>query len=121
MRWNGPLQRNPRLVVDDTELAGTELAKGDTVHLFGAAANRDPRRWADPGRFDVRREPKAHLGFGYGPHLCLGAPLARLEIKAAIEELLRIAPAYELRDLDYGAAFFMRGPERGLVVAKVDG
>ena len=76
-----------------------------------AGANRDPRRWSQPERFDVFREAKSHLAFGYGPHLCLGAPLARLEMKVAIEQLLRVAPEYRLRDIDFGNSMFIRGPE----------
>src|SRR5204863_9487938 len=103
------------LVMRDTELAGKELSTGDVVHVLLAAANRDPARWPDPLRFDVRREPKSNMGFGYGPHLCLGAPLARLETKIALERLLRIAPDYHLRDIGYGHAFFVRGPERRIL------
>jgi cytochrome P450 len=115
MRWLGPVQWLPRRVVKDTVIDGMELAAGDIAYVFSAAANRDPRRWADPERFDVFREPKAHLAFGYGPHLCLGAPLARLETKVAIEQLLRVAPEYHLRDIDFGNSRFIRGPERGIV------
>ena len=96
-------------------LAGTALAgRGRRVHLL-AAANRDPRGGPTRTPFDVRREYKPNLGFGVGPHVCIGAPLARLEMKAAIETLLRIAPEYHLRDLDYAGAFLIRGPERGMI------
>jgi cytochrome P450 len=115
MRWLGAVQWLPRRVVKDTVIGGTDLAVGDIVYVFSAAANRDPRRWAHPERFDVFRDAKAHLGFGYGPHLCLGAPLARLETKVAIEQLLRVAPEYRLRDIDFGHSRFIRGPERGKV------
>jgi cytochrome P450 len=115
LRWTGVSQMTPRLVLRDTELAGTKLPAGDVVHVLMAAANRDPNRWSDPQRFDVRRDPKSNLGFGFGPHLCLGAPLARLETKVAIERLLKIAPEYQLRDIDLGDAFYVRGPERGLI------
>ena len=113
MRWSGPVQWGPRRVEHDAELAGVELAAGDHVYTFSAAANRDPRRWERADELDVMRETKAHLAFGYGPHLCLGAPLARLEVKVALEQLLRLAPDYRLRDVDFGNSVFIRGPERG--------
>lgn len=119
LRWYGPVQWNPRKAKQDMVLDGQEISAGDVLYPMNAAANRDPRRWPDPDRFDVGREPKTHLGFGYGPHLCLGAPLARLEAKIAIEELLRVAPEYHLRDLDFGRSRFIRGPERGVI--EVDG
>jgi cytochrome P450 len=115
MRWFGPVQWLPRRILQDTALDGMELEAGHNVFVLNAAANRDPRRWPEPDRFDIFREPKAHLAFGYGPHLCLGAPLARLETKVAIEQLLRIAPEYRLRDIDFGNSLFIRGPERGTV------
>jgi cytochrome P450 len=80
-----------------------------------AAANRDPSRWSHPLRFDISRELKSNLGFGWGAHLCIGAPLARLEARIALEGLLNIAPEYQLSGIDYGKAFFIRGPERGLI------
>ena len=58
---------------------------------------------------------KSNLGFGFGPHLCLGAPLARLETKVALDRLLRLAPEYRLRGIDYGSSFFVRGPEQGVL------
>lgn len=59
------------------------------------------------------------MGFGWGPHLCLGAPLARLEAKVAIECMLEIAPEYTLRDVDLSNSFFMRGPEQGFIESGV--
>ena len=115
LRWVGVAQMTPRRVVRDTALAGTELSAGDTVNAMIGAANRDPARWPDPLRFDVRRELKSNLGFGFGPHVCLGAPLARLEAKVALARLLSIAPEYRLRDVDLGNGFFVRGPERGFI------
>lgn len=115
LRWYGPVQWNPRKAKQDMILDGQEISAGEVLYPMNAAANRDPRRWPNPDRFDVRREPKTHLAFGYGPHLCLGAPLARLEAKIAIQELLRLIPAYHLRDLDFGKSMFIRGPERGVI------
>src|SRR5205823_4880077 len=115
LRWAGAAQSIVRRVRQDTVLADTQLATGDTLYPLFVAGNRDPSRWEDPQRFDIRRPFKANLGFGTGPHICLGARLARLETKVAVEGLLRIAPEYHLRDLDYGNAFFARGAERGLI------
>jgi cytochrome P450 len=113
LRWMGVSQMTVRRVVCDTELAGTQLAAGDMVAVMFAAANRDPSRWKDAHVFDIRRTAKSHHGLGFGPHLCLGAHLARLETKVAIERLLQIAPEYRLRDTDYGNGFFVRGLESG--------
>jgi cytochrome P450 len=115
MRWFGAVQWLPRRALRATVLDGMEVSAGDNVYVLNAAANRDPRRWPDPGRFDGRRDSKTHLAFGHGPHLCLGARLARLETKVALEQLLRVAPDYRLRDIDFGNSMFIRGPERGIV------
>jgi cytochrome P450 len=115
MRWFGPVQFIPHTAAKDTLLDGMQVTAGELVYVMTAGANRDPSRWSEPERFDVFREVKSHLAFGYGPHLCLGAPLARLEMKVAIEQLLRVAPDYHLRDIDFGNSLFIRGPERGIV------
>ena len=115
LRWCGVLHGVMRFVERDTVFLGAEITKGQMVCTMPAAANRDPSRWTDPLSFDVGRTPRANLAFGYGHHLCIGAPLARLETKVAIERLLRLVPEYRLRDVDYGNAWFIRGPERGLL------
>lgn len=115
LRWCGVLHGVMRTVEQDTELAGTAVAKGQMVCTLPAAANRDPDRWTDPLRFDIGREVKPHLGFGHGHHLCIGASLARLETTIVLERLLHLAPEYRLRDVDYGKGWFVRGPERGLL------
>jgi cytochrome P450 len=115
MRWYGPVQFVPHKTAKDTVLGGMQISAGDLVYVLVAGANRDPRRWSNPEHFDLFRDVKSHLAFGYGPHLCLGAPLARLEMKVAIEQLLRVAPEYRLRDIDFGNSLFIRGPESGIV------
>lgn len=73
----------------DVEIAGTTIKAGSAVHLMYGAANRDPRRFPDPDRFDLNRENREHLGFGSGIHTCFGGPLARLEVNLALEVFLR--------------------------------
>ena len=115
LRWRSTVQMIPRIALQDMAFGDAELKAGDMVYTMIAAANRDPARWDNPGRFDVRRPHQAHYGFGYGSHLCLGAPLARLEAKVALQALLRLAPDYRLRGIDMGPSFFVRGPERGFL------
>ena len=73
----------------DVEIAGTTIKAGSAVHLMYGAANRDPRRFPDPDRFDLHRENREHLGWGSGIHVCFGGPLARLEVNVAMEVFLR--------------------------------
>lgn len=111
IRWCGPtLLAIPRHARRDVDLYGTTVPEGAKVTALIAAANRDPRVFADPDRLDVTRAPGAgHLGFAHGPHFCLGASLARVQTQAAIAALLRrfpglalAAPAGELRAPDPG-------------------
>jgi cytochrome P450 len=81
-----------RYVLRDVELHGTTIPAGSAVLLLVGSANRDERRWADPDRYDVRRDMSQHLTFGYGLHFCLGAALARLEGRVALDEVLRRFP-----------------------------
>ena len=87
LRWVSPVIQFARTAVADYELAGTRIAAGDTVVLWYPAANRDPRAFDDPERFDVARDPNFHLAFGHGHHFCLGANLARWEMRAVFREL----------------------------------
>jgi cytochrome P450 len=77
-------------------LHGRTLRAGERVHLLWAAANRDPRAFDDPDRFDPERTPNHHVAFGFGIHFCLGASLARTELRIGLEELLAHAPDYRL-------------------------
>jgi cytochrome P450 len=101
--------------VSDTTLADQDIEAGALVYVLSGAANRDPARWNDSDRFEVRQAQKANLGFWFAPHLCLGASLARLETKVTVERLLRMAPNYELRDIDFGTGLFVRGQEQGFL------
>jgi len=98
IRWVSPISNMRRTVTEDHELHGQRLAGGDQLLLLYAAANRDPRVFDRPDELDVTRPNSRHLAFGTGTHVCLGAHLARLEIRVAFEELLRRMPDWELAD-----------------------
>ncbi|MDP9364715.1 MAG: cytochrome P450 [Chloroflexota bacterium] len=96
LRFESPLQRNPRRVAEDLELGGQTLRRGDFVLQVLGAANHDPARFPDPHRFDVARQPNRHLAFGHGIHFCLGAPLARIEAPIALGALIERFPDLRL-------------------------
>ena len=86
LRWTTPVTSFLRTAVEDTVLAGTEVAAGDPLLLLYASANRDPAEFgATAGTFDVGRTPNHHVALGHGPHFCLGAALARLELSVVLE------------------------------------
>lgn len=93
VRWASPVAYMRRTNTRDVELGGVKMAAGEKVTLWYGSANRDESKFTDPWRFDVRRHPNPHLGFGGGgAHFCLGANLARREITVAFEELHRQLP-----------------------------
>lgn len=89
VRWTSPVMQFARTALVDVELHGQQIKAGDTVGLWYPSANRDERAFTDPYRFDVRRKPNDHVGFGHGPHFCLGANLARWELRAVFTELAK--------------------------------
>ncbi|MET8077795.1 cytochrome P450 [Streptomyces sp. NPDC005303] len=94
LRYNSPVHATAfRFAAEPLDIDGTRIEAGDSVQVSLAAASRDPLRFPDPDRFDLRRTTRAHLGFGHGPHHCLGAPLARSEATVALRLLLRHRPA----------------------------
>jgi cytochrome P450 len=92
LRHDPPLHLFTRIALEDVEAFGHRFARGETVGCLLAAANRDPARFADPGRFDPARPPGPHLSFGAGIHFCVGAPLARLELAVALPTLFARRP-----------------------------
>jgi len=96
LRFEGPSKLMPRWAAQEIELHGRRIAPGELVYLVQSAANRDPSHFAEPDRLDVGRDPNPHLGFGYGLHYCLGAPLARLESTIALTRLLDRSARIEL-------------------------
>ena len=96
VRWATPVIHFRRTATRDVEVGGTKIREGEKVVMFYNSANRDERAIPDPYRFDVRRDPNEHVAFGAGgPHFCLGANLARREIRVMFEELFRRLPDIE--------------------------
>jgi cytochrome P450 family 142 subfamily A polypeptide 1 len=98
IRWTTPFVRMARTVVDDVEYHGQMMKKGQQVLMLYPSANRDPRAFDNADQFDIRApRAKPHLSFGIGKHFCLGAALARLELRIALEVLIRRVPHMRLQ------------------------
>jgi cholest-4-en-3-one 26-monooxygenase len=89
IRWVSPIHNMCRVAAQDYDLGGVTIKQGQQVVLMYGSANRDPAHFTDPEQFDVTRKPNDHIAFGLGTHFCLGAGLARLEIRVFFEELVR--------------------------------
>ena len=98
LRYDGPNGAQARIVQQEQVLHGKTLKPGERVFILLNAANRDPRAYADPDRVDFDRDGPPHLAFGFGLHICLGFPLARLEGQLALPAVLARWPALELTD-----------------------
>jgi len=96
LRYEPPSPVNARYVTTDVELRGQVVPAGATIILLNASANRDDRKFPDGDRFDIHRKIDHHLSFGYGTHFCLGAALARLEGRVALDEVLQRFPSWEI-------------------------
>ena len=88
VRWSDPVTSVMRVATADTKLGDKKISNNDRVVLWLASANRDEAAFDNPDKFDVTRHPNLHVGFGAGPHFCLGGPLAKDELRIALEELL---------------------------------
>jgi cytochrome P450 len=95
MRWTSPSPSKRRTATRDAVLGGRRIAAGDKVLVWEGSANRDARAFPEPDRFDVSRDPNPHLAFGHSVHACLGAPLARLEGRIALTDLLGRVERFE--------------------------
>jgi hypothetical protein len=92
LRYEAPSQYTTRVAPEDFEIGGRTIGKGQSTIAVMAAANRDPERFPDPDRIDIRRTDNRHLAFGWAAHYCFGAPLARIEGQATFEALLSRLP-----------------------------
>jgi cytochrome P450 len=97
LRYDSPVERTiTRWASDDVELGGAAISRGDLVIAVIGSANRDPAQFAEPDVLDLHRDAGKHVGFGRGPHFCLGAPLARLETEIALTKLFARLPGLRL-------------------------
>lgn len=115
IRWVTPFINMYRTATRDFELHGKVIKEGQMVGLMYPAANRDPRHFKDPYKFDVRRNPneEKHIAFGYGSHFCLGSSLARMELRVTLEELFKRIERFEFKpgtEPRWVSSSFVRGP-----------
>jgi cytochrome P450 len=113
LRWWTPVMTFRRTATAECELGGQRISEGDKVVVSFTSANRDEAVFADPDRFDIRRHPNQHLVFGHGPHFCLGAHLARIQMRALFDEVLaRTAWISYAGEPSYLRSNFQRGVKR---------
>lgn len=111
LRYDSSVQMTTRQALEDVQLAGQTIRKGQTIYILWGAANHDPKHFPNPEKLDVTRANVNHMAFGAGTHYCLGASLARLEIRISIGTLLRRFPKLQLAtdQLEYHANFDLHG------------
>jgi cytochrome P450 len=113
VRWASPVLTFRRTATREVELHGQRLPAGERVVLFYHSGNRDEEAFADPWGFDITREPNRHVGFGGGgPHFCLGASLARTQLRSIFGELLRVVPDIEAHEPELLRSNFIHGVKR---------
>lgn len=113
LRYASPVYHFRRTATEDIQMHGKTIKSGDKVVTWFAAGNRDPQKFEDPYRLDLSRFPNDHMTFGKGPHTCLGANLARLEIRILFEELLpRLASIEQTGEIDRVRSNFVNGVKR---------
>ena len=122
LRYRSPVQMMGRVALRDVELGGQPIPQGSKVFAVIGAANRDPESFPDADRFDVARNPNPHIAFGQGIHFCIGAPLARLEGRIALDDLLELWGLARSEDGPWEPrdAFHVHGPARLPVQFEVD-
>jgi cytochrome P450 len=112
-RYDAPVQGLARVTTADATMGGTVIPAGSRVQLRYGAANRDPDRYPEPGRFDIERPSPTgirHIALGHGMHFCLGAALSRLEGRVVLEELMRVIPEWSVTSVSRHPSAEVRGP-----------
>jgi cytochrome P450 len=109
LRMEAPAQGLPRRLTEDLALHGTVIPSGQEISLMFAAANHDPAHFPDPETFDIERQNKDHLAFGFGLHKCIGQHLARIEARAYFPRLLQHFPNYEIVESRWRLSHWARG------------
>lgn len=112
LRIESPIQIFSRYVTRDTEVGAVSIAGGSRVLVMYGSANRDERKWQDPERFDIHRKAAEQLAFGHGEHLCVGLPLARLELRALLTSLAKRVKQFEILDVKRCINNTLRGLEK---------
>jgi len=112
LRLESPIQIFSRYVAGDTEIDGVEIPQGSRVLIMYGSANRDERKWQDPETFNIHRKAAEQLAFGHGEHLCVGLPLARLELRALLTSLAKRVERFEILEFKRGINNTLRGLER---------
>lgn len=113
LRYDSPVQLLMRLTTQDTQICDTPIPKSSMVIVLLGSANRDPAQFAEPDRFDIARNTQGHVALGLGNHFCLGASLARLEGRIALETLLTRFPSAKIASdaIEHHGSFLVRGPK----------
>jgi cytochrome P450 len=112
VRWTTPVNHFSRTATVDYELRGQQIKAGDSVALFYASANRDEEIYEDPFAFRIDRDPNPHMGFGVGEHFCLGANLARMDLRVFFRQFAERLESIELTGpVDLLHASFVGGPK----------
>ena len=119
LRWAGPVGTATRQTTRDVELAGVDLEQGALIAAVLSSANRDPRRWTDPDRFDIHRKEGAHLAFSAGTHFCLGAWFGRHLARVTLDLVLDRLPGARARRRPAGHAVGLGVPRAGFALGPV--
>lgn len=115
LRWSSAVAAEPRVTLQDVEVCGVRIPAGELVQLILPVGNRDPLMFENPDQWDIDRRPSEHLAFGLGPHLCLGAFLARGELMTALEVLLERLPGLRLAEPAALTGALFCGPRKVVV------